>query len=103
MEHEELEHRIDNSFCIFISPRLTTVKKNNSLYDHVERRTNHNDTNAATNTTTGNTVCSLRRTRSLAVIREEAYPDIRVTGVRNRRSQLIPRAKLIENEVFREK
>jgi hypothetical protein len=41
-------------------------------------------------------ICSLRRTRSLAVIREETYNDLSIGGSGHRRSQLIPRAKLIE-------
>lgn len=77
------------------------VKKNNSLYEHVEKRT-HSEAKSGSSGG-GNNVCSLRRTRSLAVIREEAYPDLRVTSAKNRRSQLIPRAKLIEKEIFKEK
>lgn len=45
--------------------------------------------------------CSLRRTRSLAVIREETYNDLQISGVRTRRSQLIPRAKLCNSSFFK--
>jgi len=45
--------------------------------------------------------CSLRRTRSLAVIREETYNDLQITGIRTRRSQLIPRAKLVNRSFFK--
>lgn len=45
--------------------------------------------------------CSLRRTRSLAVIREETYNDLQISGVRTRRSQLIPRAKLCNRSFFK--
>lgn len=44
--------------------------------------------------------CSLRRTRSLAVIREETFNDLQINGTRARRSQLIPRAKLVERAFF---
>lgn len=84
-------------------PQSETVKKNNSLYDHIERKTHAEPTSSSSHSNNNNTACSLRRTRSLAVIREETYRDLRITGVRNRRSQLIPRAKLIEKEIFREK
>lgn len=48
--------------------------------------------------------CSLRRTRSLAVIREESYHDLHLPGRGGaRRSQLIPRAKLIDRNFFKER
>uniref|UniRef100_A0A182MS97 Uncharacterized protein n=1 Tax=Anopheles culicifacies TaxID=139723 RepID=A0A182MS97_9DIPT len=48
--------------------------------------------------------CSLRRTRSLAVIREESYNDLHLPGRGGaRRSQLIPRAKLIDRNFFKER
>lgn len=49
----------------------------------------------------GPDTCSLRRTRSLAVIREETYNDLQITGIRTRRSQLIPRAKLVNRSFFK--
>lgn len=47
--------------------------------------------------------CSLRRTRSLAVIREETYNDLQINGSRTRRSQLIPRAKLVNRDFFKDR
>uniref|UniRef100_A0A182PPD1 Uncharacterized protein n=1 Tax=Anopheles epiroticus TaxID=199890 RepID=A0A182PPD1_9DIPT len=48
--------------------------------------------------------CSLRRTRSLAVIREESFHDLHLPGRGGaRRSQLIPRAKLIDRNFFKER
>lgn len=55
------------------------------------------------NQLTGPETCSLRRTRSLAVIREETFNDLEITGVRTRRSQLIPRAKLVNRSFFRDR
>ncbi|EDW78729.2 uncharacterized protein Dwil_GK12590 [Drosophila willistoni] len=58
--------------------------------------------------------CSLRRSRSLAVIREETFSDLQIGSVnsninnnksnssRRRRSQLIPRARLVNRGFFRE-
>ncbi|XP_070509426.1 protein javelin [Chironomus tepperi] len=48
-----------------------------------------------------NDVCSLRRSKSLAVIREETFNDLTIDGPKTRRSQLIPRAKLIDRNFFR--
>uniref|UniRef100_A0AAG5DGN5 Uncharacterized protein n=1 Tax=Anopheles atroparvus TaxID=41427 RepID=A0AAG5DGN5_ANOAO len=51
-----------------------------------------------------NEACSLRRTRSLAVIREESYNDLHLPGRGGaRRSQLIPKAKLIDRNFFKER
>lgn len=50
-----------------------------------------------------NEACSLRRTRSLAVIREESYNDLHLHGRGARRSQLIPRAKLVDRNFFKER
>jgi hypothetical protein len=50
-----------------------------------------------------NGACSLRRTRSLAVIKEETYNDLQISGQRTRRSQLIPRAKLVEKNFFQDR
>uniref|UniRef100_A0A182FC58 Uncharacterized protein n=2 Tax=Anopheles albimanus TaxID=7167 RepID=A0A182FC58_ANOAL len=52
-----------------------------------------------------NEACSLRRTRSLAVIREESYNELHLPGGRggSRRSQLIPRAKLTDRNFFKER
>ena len=47
--------------------------------------------------------CSLRRSRSLAIIREETFNELRITGAHNRRSQLIPRARLIDRNFFKDK
>lgn len=47
--------------------------------------------------------CSLRRTRSLAVIREETFNDLQISGIRTRRSQLIPRAKLVDRSFFKDR
>jgi hypothetical protein len=47
--------------------------------------------------------CSLRRSKSLAVIREETYNELAPTGTKNRRSQLIPRAKLIDRNFFKDR
>lgn len=51
----------------------------------------------------GNDACSLRRTRSLAVIREETYNDLHLHGRGARRSQLIPRAKLVDRNFFKDR
>lgn len=48
-------------------------------------------------------VCSLRRSKSLAVIREETYNELAPTGTKSRRSQLIPRAKLIDRNFFKDR
>ncbi|ETN60001.1 hypothetical protein AND_008391 [Anopheles darlingi] len=52
-----------------------------------------------------NEACSLRRTRSLAVIREESYNELHLPGRGggSRRSQLIPRAKLTDRNFFKER
>ncbi|KAH8297792.1 hypothetical protein KR054_010325, partial [Drosophila jambulina] len=48
--------------------------------------------------------CSLRRSRSLAVIREETFSDLQIGSANSsrRRSQLIPRARLVSRGFFRE-
>nr|XP_029727496.1 protein javelin-like [Aedes albopictus] len=51
----------------------------------------------------GKDACSLRRTRSLAVIREETYNDLHLHGRGARRSQLIPRAKLVDRNFFKDR
>lgn len=48
-------------------------------------------------------VCSLRRSKSLAVIREETFNELAPTGTKTRRSQLIPRAKLIDRNFFKDR
>lgn len=50
-----------------------------------------------------NEVCSLRRTKSLAVIREETFNDLNIAAPTTRRSQLIPRAKLIDRHFFKDR
>lgn len=47
--------------------------------------------------------CSLRRSKSLAVIREETFNELAVTGAKTRRSQLIPRAKLVGRNFFKDR
>ncbi|XP_061388414.1 protein javelin [Musca vetustissima] len=48
--------------------------------------------------------CSLRRSRSLAVIREETFSDLQISSSNgSRRSQLIPRARLVNRGYFRER
>jgi hypothetical protein len=39
----------------------------------------------------------------LAVIKEETYNDLQISGQRTRRSQLIPRAKLVEKNFFQDR
>ncbi|XP_037949010.1 protein javelin [Teleopsis dalmanni] len=53
----------------------------------------------------GSESCSLRRSRSLAVIREETFSDLQINSANNshRRSQLIPRARLVNRGFFRER
>ncbi|CAD7006482.1 unnamed protein product [Ceratitis capitata] len=52
----------------------------------------------------GNESCSLRRSRSLAVIREETFSDLQITTTNNsRRSQLIPRARIVNRGFIRER
>ncbi|KAH8305276.1 hypothetical protein KR018_010022, partial [Drosophila ironensis] len=52
----------------------------------------------------GSESCSLRRSRSLAVIREETFSDLQIGSANSsrRRSQLIPRARLVSRGFFRE-
>ncbi|EDX09460.1 GD13123 [Drosophila simulans] len=52
----------------------------------------------------GSESCSLRRSRSLAVIREETFSDLQIGSANSsrRRSQLIPRARLVNRGFFRE-
>ena len=50
-----------------------------------------------------NPTCSLRRSRSLAVIREETFNDLSITSAKTRRSQLIPRAKLVDRNFFKDR
>lgn len=50
-----------------------------------------------------NQACSLRRSRSLAVIREETFNDLSLTSAKTRRSQLIPRAKLVDRNFFKDR
>lgn len=50
-----------------------------------------------------NPACSLRRSRSLAVIREETFNDLSITNAKTRRSQLIPRAKLVDRNFFKDR
>ncbi|EDV96491.1 GH16272 [Drosophila grimshawi] len=52
----------------------------------------------------GSDSCSLRRSRSLAVIREETFSDLQIGSANSsrRRSQLIPRARLVNHGFFRE-
>lgn len=69
------------------------ARKGDSIYDHVDPLFNSGGVEA----------CSLRRTRSLAVIREETFNDLQISGVRTRRSQLIPRAKLVDRNFFQER
>lgn len=52
----------------------------------------------------GSESCSLRRSRSLAVIREETFSDLQITTANNsRRSQLIPRARIVNRGFIRER
>lgn len=50
-----------------------------------------------------NETCSLRRSKSLAVIREETFNELAIPGAKTRRSQLIPRAKLIDRNFFKDR
>lgn len=47
---------------------------------------------------------NLRRSRSLAVIREETFTDLQIQNhAKNKRSQLIPRARLFDKPCFRDR
>ncbi|CAF4901508.1 unnamed protein product [Pieris macdunnoughi] len=47
---------------------------------------------------------NLRRSRSLAVIREETFTDLQIQNhVKNKRSQLIPRARLFDKPCFKDR
>lgn len=70
---------------------LPTAEKVESIYDRIEQ---------TLDTIKNTESCSLRRTRSLAVIREETFNDLQIGGIRTRRSQLIPRAKLLDRGFF---
>lgn len=68
------------------------AEKVESIYDRIEQ---------TLDTINKSESCSLRRTRSLAVIREETFNDLQIGGgIRSRRSQLIPRAKLLNRSFF---
>lgn len=69
------------------------LDKSETIYDHIVPTIDPGALGAES--------CSLRRTRSLAVIREETYNDLQISGVRTRRSQLIPRAKLCNRSFFK--
>lgn len=72
--------------------RRSTADKVESIYDRIEQ---------TLDTLNDSESCSLRRTRSLAVIREETFNDLQIGGgIRARRSQLIPRAKLLNRSFF---
>lgn len=68
--------------------------KDEVIYEHTDSHYYQHNENEA---------CSLRRTRSLAVIREETFNDLQISGARTRRSQLIPRAKLVDRNFFRDR
>lgn len=73
-------------FCSFSADKVE------SIYDRIEQ---------TLDTINKSETCSLRRTRSLAVIREETFNDLQIGGgIRSRRSQLIPRAKLLNRSFF---
>lgn len=76
----------------FILIKFFTAEKVESIYDRIEQ---------TLDTINKSESCSLRRTRSLAVIREETFNDLQIGGgIRSRRSQLIPRAKLLNRSFF---
>lgn len=68
--------------------------QNNVLYDHTDEPELYAHETEA---------CSLRRSRSLAIIREETFNDLRIQGARTRRSQLIPRARLVDRSFFKDR
>ena len=76
------------------------TEKSESIYDHIEPKPLEEIPSIAPGAS-GSDSCSLRRTRSLAVIREETYNDLQISGIRTRRSQLIPRAKLVNRSFFK--
>lgn len=80
------------SICARIHALTPPAEKVESIYDRIEQ---------TLDTINKSETCSLRRTRSLAVIREETFNDLQIGGgIRSRRSQLIPRAKLLNRSFF---
>lgn len=83
---------IDLFIKLFSFSLISVVEKVESIYDRIEQ---------TLDTLNDSESCSLRRTRSLAVIREETFNDLQIGGgIRTRRSQLIPRAKLLNRSFF---
>lgn len=79
-------------FLCFFFYFYLAAEKVESIYDRIEQ---------TLDTINKSESCSLRRTRSLAVIREETFNDLQIGGgIRSRRSQLIPRAKLLNRSFF---
>lgn len=93
---KQCEYVIDRfTFIFFLHLQIVYVavaEKVESIYDRIEQ---------TLDTINKSESCSLRRTRSLAVIREETFNDLQIGGgIRSRRSQLIPRAKLLNRSFF---
>ncbi|CAD7081849.1 unnamed protein product, partial [Hermetia illucens] len=81
-----------------------TQQYEENYYESYENNNEGDDSYRYLREGSGNDVCSLRRTRSLAVIREETYNDLQINSARNsRRSQLIPRAKLVNRSFNKER
>ncbi|XP_036344020.1 homeobox protein B-H2-like, partial [Rhagoletis pomonella] len=97
----------------------TQLQKLRQQHQHINNNNNSSSgvsgngaTKTATNSSTaalqafdfGSESCSLRRSRSLAVIREETFSDLQITTANNsRRSQLIPRARIVNRGFIRER
>ncbi|XP_031618587.1 protein javelin isoform X2 [Contarinia nasturtii] len=92
--YSRLEGRKDKNDLenLYGNTNVNSAEKVESIYDRIEQ---------TLDTINKSESCSLRRTRSLAVIREETFNDLQIgSGIRSRRSQLIPRAKLLNRSFF---
>ncbi|XP_055315136.1 protein javelin isoform X3 [Sitodiplosis mosellana] len=92
--YSRLEARKDKNDLenLYGNTNVNSAEKVESIYDRIEQ---------TLDTINKSESCSLRRTRSLAVIREETFNDLQIGGgIRSRRSQLIPRAKLLNRSFF---
>uniref|UniRef100_A0A336MBL4 CSON014757 protein n=1 Tax=Culicoides sonorensis TaxID=179676 RepID=A0A336MBL4_CULSO len=86
-----------------VNPKAGSCHNNNNNNNHSNGNIIYDHTDEPELFSHETEACSLRRTRSLAIIREETFNDLRVQGARNRRSQLIPRARLVDRSFFKDR
>ncbi|KAH8314896.1 hypothetical protein KR074_007871 [Drosophila pseudoananassae] len=105
--------QVDSYAVLSINDKFESAGAAREAAEAPEPSTTVSATKATTSTTTaaatlldilGSESCSLRRSRSLAVIREETFSDLQIGSANSsrRRSQLIPRARLVSRGFFRE-